>query len=134
VQHQRLAGEHAHHAAGETDVAAQAHHHVGLDATHHLQRLPEGAQQAQRQQGERDHALAAHAAKGDGFQREAARRHEPAFHAGRRAQPVHAPAQFAQGFGHGQAGEDVATGATGHHEGAGLAFHERPPFIIWRFS
>ena len=51
VQHQRLAEQRRHHAARESDVAAQAEHHVGLargactrDA------LPEGAEQAQRQQ------------------------------------------------------------------------------------
>ncbi len=133
MQHQGLAREHAHHAAGEADVAPQAHQHIGLHATHHLQRLPERAQQAQRQQGQREHALAAHATEGDGLQREAARWHQPAFHAVGRAQPVHAPAALAQGFGHGQAGEDVAPGAAGHDEGAGLFAHARPPFIIDAF-
>ena len=35
VQHQRLVEQHAHHAAREGDVAAQAEHHVGPHAAHH---------------------------------------------------------------------------------------------------
>jgi hypothetical protein len=65
VQHQRLAQQHAHHAGRKADVAAQADHHVGLDAAHHLDALPEGLEQAQRQEHQRGRALAAHAGKID---------------------------------------------------------------------
>ncbi|MCY1550929.1 hypothetical protein D9M68_872210 [compost metagenome] len=134
MQHQRLAEQRAHHAAGEGDVAAQANQHVGLDAANHLQRLPESAQQAQRQQEQRFQALTAHTPEIDQLQRKAARRHQAALHAAGCAQPVHAPAALAQGFGHGQTGENVAAGAAGHDQGARLVTHDRPPFMSWRFS
>ena len=77
VQHQRLAQQHAHHAARKADVAAQAEHHVGPHAAHRADALPECAQQ-----------LAAAAAaivsgplprtppKSIGLEGEAARRHQ----------------------------------------------------------
>jgi hypothetical protein len=133
VQHQRLAHEHAHHSAREGDVAAQAHQHVGLHAAHHAQALPEGAQQLQRQQEQRERALAAHAAELHRLEGEAARRHQLFFHAAGRAQPVHLPAALAQGLGHRESGEDVAARAAGHDE-CGAPGHTRPPRISTRFS
>jgi hypothetical protein len=139
VQHQRLAEQHAHHAGRKADVAAQAHHHVGLDAAHHLDALPESLEQAQRQKRQRHHALAAHAGKINVLELKPARRHQLAFHAGtacaaQPAQPVHAPAALAQGLGHGQAGEDVPAGPTGHHKSAAFLAHARPPRISSLFS
>ena len=52
-------------------------------------------------------------------------RHQAAFHAAGRAQPVHAPALVAQGLGHGQARKDVATGTAGHHQ----LFNFRAPAV-----
>ena len=49
TQHQRLAQQRRHQAAGKADVAAHAEHHVGPDAAQdRRQALPEGLQQAQR--------------------------------------------------------------------------------------
>ena len=133
VQHQGFAGQHAHHAARKGDVAAQAHQHIGLDAAHHLQGLPKGAQQTQRQQSQRCQAFAPNAAKVDGVQLKTTGWHQTAFHAVWRTQPMHLPATLAQCFGHGQTGEDVSTGTTGHDE-CGLGHHMAPLRIMARFS
>ena len=58
-------------------------------------------------------------------------RHQPAFHAVRRAEPMHFPAARAQRFGDREAGEDVAARAACHHE---CRLHARPPRISMRFS
>lgn len=91
-----------------------------------LQGLPERTQQAQRQQGQRDQTLAAHARKINQLQRKAVLGHDARFHAAGRAQPVHSPAARTQLFGHCKAREDVAAGAAGHDESSLLA-HTRPP-------
>ena len=133
MQHQGLAAQHAHHAAREGDVAAQAHHHIRLDAAHHLQALPEGAQQLEGQQHQRLEALAAHAAKSPPAPAECRGRHDAAFHAAGCAQPVHAPALVPQGLRHGQAREDMAARAARHDECA-LLRHTRPPCMSCLFS
>ncbi|MPM51721.1 hypothetical protein SDC9_98472 [bioreactor metagenome] len=134
VQHQRLAGQHRHHSAGEGDIAAHADHNVRLEAPHHRQRLPECAQQIQRQQHQRHHALATHAGEIDGLQRKPLGRNDARLHAAGRTQPVHIPAAIAQFFSHGQAGEDVAAGAASHHERGALLAHTRPPRMSNLFS
>ncbi len=133
MQHQGLASQHAHHPAREGDVAAQAHQHVGFDTAHHRQRLPEGAQQLEWQQRQGLDAFAAHTPKRDGVEGEAARRHQAAFHAVGRTQPVHLPALVAQRLGHRQAREDMSPGAAGHDE-CGLVVHKAPLRIMARFS
>ena len=139
VQDQRLAQQHAHHAGRKGDIAAQANHHIGLDAADDLHALPESLEQAQRQKGQGHRPLAAHARKIDAFEGKAARRHELAFHTGAAsaapaAQPVNTPAALAQGFRHGQTGENVTAGATSHDQSTALAAHTRPPRIKTRFS
>ena len=137
MQDQRLAQQDGHHACRKSDVAAQPHHHIGLDAAQHLNALPECLEQAQRQQRQRDQALATQTAKVNRFKGKALRRDQLAFHAGlsrfaTATEPVHAPALVAQRLGHRQARENVPARAASHDQGT-LA-HTRPPCINVRFS
>ena len=149
VQHQRFTHQRTHQPARHGDVTTQTDQHVGFDAAHHAQALTQGAQQPHGQRQQRAQTLAPHARKIQGFEREAFGWYEAAFHAIGCAQPVHAPAAFTQRLGHGQAGENVATGTAGHDQGATavcthalgrrrcihvLPAHTRPPCISCRFS
>ena len=138
MQHQRLAQQDRHHSCRESNVAAQANHHMRLDTAYDLYALPEGLEQTQGQQSEGDRAFAAHTRKINGFKCESARRYQLAFHAwagitALAAQPMHAPAFVAQGFGHSQARKDMTARAASHHESAALR-HALPPLINNRFS
>ena len=133
VQNQRLAPQAGHHAARESDVTAQPQHHVGLNAAHHLQALPESPQQLEWQECQCGQPLAAHTPKGHRLKGKTARRHQLAFHAVRRAQPVHAPARLTQSIGHSQARENVSPSAARHDKCTFLC-HARPPRIICLFS
>ena len=134
MQHQRLTQQHRHQPAGEGDVAPQTHHHLRAHPAHHLEALPEGLEQAQRQQNQRAEALATYAGKIHRFERKAARRHQPAFHTGWGTEPVHAPALVTQRLRHRQPREDMSAGAAGHDQCTRLGTHARPPCIICRFS
>jgi hypothetical protein len=126
VQHQRDAAQRRHHAARKRDVAAESQHHLRAHAGEHAQRLPEAAQQVQRQHELAQQALAAQRGEADGLQFVAARRHDARLHAVRVAQPHHMPAAAAQLVGHRQSGVDVAAGAAGHHEcGGHVRLHRR---------
>jgi hypothetical protein len=139
VQDERLAEQHAHHARRKADVPAQAHHHIRPHAADHLDALPEGLEQTQRQHQQRRRSFPTYAAEVQRFKSEAPRRNQLALHAGVRgaafaAQPMHAPATLTQGFGHGKAGEYVTAGSAGHDECAVGPAHTRPPLISTRFS
>ena len=132
MQHQRFAQQNRHHAARESDVATQAHHHIRLDASNHLDALPKCFEQTQRQKDQTGHALAAHTPKFHRLKGEAALGHPLTFHVARYAQPMHAPSGIAQRFSHSQAWENVPTRAARHDQCA--VTHVRPPRIICLFS
>ena len=131
MQHQWLARQPRHQAAGKADVAAQPDDDIGLDAPHHRARLPKRPRQPQRQAQQRHHAFAAHAREINRLQRKTVRGDDARLHAGRCAQPVDAPAARAQLLGHGQTRKDMPTGATGHDERgfADSCRHAEPPWV-----
>jgi hypothetical protein len=134
VQHQWFAQQDTHHASRKTDVATQADDHLGPDAAHHLDALPECFKQSQRSKGQSHQTLSPNAGKVDGFKGKSAWRHQLAFHAGGATQPVDPPASVAQRLGHRESRENMSPRATRHHESALVAAHGRPPRIRTRFS
>ena len=119
-QHQRLAEQRGHQAAGKAHVAAHAEHCVRAAVAQDAQAAPESAEHAHAA-GERMHdALAAQSGEPDRVELDAGRRNEAVFHALRGAEPAHAPAAVAHLVGDGEAGDDVSSGAGGHdHEMVG---------------
>ena len=131
AEHHRYHRCHRHHPHQPIDEVGQT-----IARQHCERRIAQGllAVTQQRQQGQRDQTLAAHARKINQLQRKAVLGHDARFHAAGRAQPVHSPAARTQFFGHGKAWEDVATGATGHDQSGFLNAHTRPPLMRSLFS
>ncbi len=133
VYDQRDAGQACHQAARESRIAAHAQHHVGALGAQQFVRAQASGAQGERQLQQGCGTLAAHTAETQRQQLDAARRHQPAFHAVGIAQPQHPPAGGAQDFGHGQPRHDVPARAARHDEDRART-HRRFPRIMQRVS
>ncbi len=127
-QHQRLAQQRGHHAAGEADVAAHAEHHGRAAPAQDRQAVGEGLHHPHAAGQRVQRALAAQAGEADGVERDAGRRHQAVFQARARAQPAHAPAALLHLLRDRQPGDDVPAGARGHDQ---QMAHARPPRMSW---
>mgnify|MGYP006195420989 CR=1 FL=1 len=119
VHDQRRAAQPGGEAAGAGRVTAETDHRAWPARTQHAPGGDHRPRDPQGRRGQRREALPAQATNGNGVQRDALFRHQARFHLPVRTQPGDRHAARVQCGGHGQAGEDMPTGAAGKdHDGA----------------